>query len=70
MDDKEGTSPPDLAPLSLAIPDREVARARRQDYVYAVDLLMRKGTQTVAVGFRDELSGTTAFVRRPIRVGV
>ncbi len=70
MDDEEGTSPPDLAPLSLSIPDRDLATARLQNYVYAVDLLMRKGLQTVAVGFRDELSGTTSFVRKPVPIGL
>jgi VWFA-related protein len=68
--DGGGTSSPSQTPLPISIPDDAVEVARQQDYVYEVELLMRRGFHVVAVGVRDDIAGDTSFVRHPVRVGI
>jgi len=65
MDDR-GTSPVQQVPIPISIPADEIDRARKQQYVYTVTLLMRAGQQKVAVGVRDDLASETAFLSRRI----
>jgi VWFA-related protein len=70
IDDEGATSPPEVTPLPLEIPNAHVEELRRsQDVVYTAALRMRKGLHQVAVGIRDDLSGETAVVRQTVRVG-
>jgi len=66
--DASGTSPPSLESLTLTIPDRDMPMALEKHYVYAVQLLMRPGVQTVAVTLQDQLSGERSTVRRTVRL--
>jgi VWFA-related protein len=63
------TSDVQQVPLSIAIPEAEVAAASQKFYTYTVSLLMRGGEQKVAVGARDDLAGQDSYVSRIVRVG-
>lgn len=67
--DEKGESPIQQMPVPISIPADELDRARRQDYVYTVTLLMRRGDQRVAIGVRDDLAGESSFVSRRVLVG-
>jgi VWFA-related protein len=68
--DEEGRlSPVQQEQVPIEIPESELGVARGKYYVYASDLLMRPGEQTVAVGVRDDLSGESSYVRRSLRAG-
>ncbi len=69
MDSDGGKSPVEEASVPISIPAKQLDPEGRQQYVYSVELLMRKGGHEVAVGMRDDLAGSTSFVRRRIRVG-
>ncbi|MEM7051797.1 MAG: VWA domain-containing protein [Acidobacteriota bacterium] len=64
-----GTSVPEQKPIPLVIPAAEFERAQQQHITYEAELLMRAGSQEVAVGLRDEFSGKTSFIRRVVQVG-
>lgn len=69
--DEEGRiSPLHQASIPILIPSAEIERARTQDFIYDIELLMRPGIQRVAVGVRDDLAGDYAFIRRTVRIGV
>jgi VWFA-related protein len=63
------TSDVQQVPLSIAIPEAEVAAASQKFYTYSLSLLMRGGEQKVAVGARDDLAGQDSYVARVVRVG-
>lgn len=69
IDTDGGLSPVEQTPIPIAIPDSEIEQARTQFYTYAVELMMRRGYQKVAVGVRDEFAGENSFVRQPVRIG-
>ena len=62
-------SPVDQKEFPVAIPDADVETARRQHYVYAVELRMRPGDHMIAVGVHDDYSGETSFIRQSVRTG-
>ncbi|MCP4655551.1 MAG: VWA domain-containing protein [bacterium] len=65
-----GMSPVEQTPIPISIPDSEIGTARTQFYTYAVELMMRRGYQKVAIGVRDEFAGENSFVRQPVRIGI
>ncbi|MDH3744682.1 MAG: VWA domain-containing protein [Acidobacteriota bacterium] len=69
IDEKGRLSPVDLQTVPVNIPKADIAQAIGQDYVYAVELVMRAGAQEVAVGVHDEISSKTSYVRKRLRVG-
>jgi VWFA-related protein len=69
IDERGRLSAIEQTSVPINIPDEDIATARQQHFVYAAELLMRTGGQTVAVGVRDDFSGASSFVRQPVRVG-
>jgi VWFA-related protein len=69
IDEKGRLSTIEQTSVPITIPDQDIADARQQHFVYAAELLMRSGGQTVAVGVRDDFSGASSYVRQPVRVG-
>ena len=63
------TSDVQQAPLPISIPSEDVARIGNKYYTYSVSLLMRNGSQKVAVGLRDEVASQESFVTGGLRVG-
>ena len=63
------TSPVQQATLPVSIPAADIERARGEDWVYRVELLMRGGPHLVAVGVRDELASSESFVSGNVVVG-
>ncbi len=59
----------DQTPVPIEIPDAGIEDAKKQFYVYAAELLMRRGAQKVAVGVRDEFGGESSFIRRAVVIG-
>jgi hypothetical protein len=54
--------------VPLNIPRKEVLRAMGQFYVYTLTLNLPPGEQRVALGVRDEISSTTSYLSRGIKV--
>ncbi len=69
VDDQGRLSPLHQQQVPIEVPDGEVAEARRHDFIYEVELLMRGGQQFVGVGVRDDFAGGASFVRRPVEIG-
>ena len=69
MDREGGTSEVGNSPVAIQIPAVEVEEAAKKYYAYSLTLVMRKGEQRVAIGVRDDLAGTTAFVSKSLMVG-
>ncbi len=69
MDDDGGQSDVQEAELPISIPNADVEKAKAQQFLYTVSLLMRGGPHRVAVGMRDQVGATTAFVTATVRVG-
>lgn len=69
--DQEGdVSPVQQQPaVDITIPDAQVEEARRSYYSYALSLLVRPGSQRIAVGVRDEFSNEISYVIEGVRVG-
>jgi VWFA-related protein len=63
------TSPVQQATMPVSIPADAIERARGEDWVYRIELLMRGGPHLVAVGVRDELASSESFVSRSVVVG-
>lgn len=63
------TSDVQQVPLPISIPEAEIAMATKKSYVYTMSLLMRGGSQRVAVGVRDDLAGQDSYIAREVRVG-
>lgn len=68
IDGDSNTSPVQQIDLPIRIPAAEIEAALKQEYTYTVSLLMRGGSQKVAVGLRDEIAGANSFVSRTVRV--
>lgn len=62
LDEEGGTSPVQVAPITIQIPMADLDKAKAQGWGYELTLLMRQGRQKVAVGLRDDLGGTSSFV--------
>jgi hypothetical protein len=70
---------PVQVPIQVPMPAAGQGRAREQaqgqgpgknqDYVYEVEIPMHDGRHEVAVAVRDELAGTTSFLRRTVTAG-
>lgn len=69
MDEEGGMSPVQQAQVPIRIPSQEVDEARQKYYVYALDLLMRRGGHKVAVGLRDDIGSVSSFISRNFHVG-
>lgn len=68
-DSNGGTAPVQEVPVPIDIPMAEFERAQQQYYQYEISLLMRRGSQVVAVGVRDEIGAGSSFISRGITVG-
>lgn len=68
LDEEGGTSPVQVAPITIQIPTADLDKAKAQGWGYELTLLMRQGRQKVAVGLRDDLGGTSSFVSGGILV--
>jgi len=68
-DDDGAVSPVTVTPLDLAIPDAEIDTAREKNYVFAVELRMKRGIHRLAIGVHDDLAGETSFVGGAVDVG-
>lgn len=55
--------------VPLNIPQTEVLHALGQYYVYNLTLQLKEGEQRVAIGVRDEVTGTASFLAQKLRVG-
>ena len=69
MDEDGETSEVGYAPVAIRIQPDQVEETSKKYYAYSLTLVMRKGEQRVAVGVRDDLAGTTAFLSKSLRVG-
>jgi len=69
LDSNGGTSDVQQAPVPISIPKADVAAAQGKFYVYSVTLLMRGGSQRVAVGVRDDFAAQASFLSRGLDVG-
>jgi hypothetical protein len=58
----------DEKPYPLSVPTDRLAALGDQEIGYAVTLLIRPGSSTVAVGIWDEVSGSESFVRQSVQV--
>ncbi len=69
IDDEGRISPLHQASVPILVPAADLDRAKTQDFIYEVELLMRRGIQGVAVGVYDDFAGDSAFIRQTVRVG-
>ncbi|MGE0640990.1 MAG: VWA domain-containing protein [Thermoanaerobaculia bacterium] len=69
MDSDGGMSPVQESLVPISIPQAEVEQAVKQVYVYTLSMVMRKGSQKLAVGVRDEVGAAQAFTVRSLNVG-
>jgi VWFA-related protein len=69
LDDRGRSSPVQQMMVPISIPNDEIDFAKTQEYVYTVTLLMRAGSQRVAVGVRDEISAEETFLNRQVLLG-
>lgn len=67
--DDNGTSEPHSEIYPLEIPADAIEDARDRSLGWGVQLQVRPGTPTVAVGVWDEVAGTESFVLEQVRVG-
>jgi len=65
-----GTAEVSEVPVPISIPTAEFETAQSKHYQYEMTLLMKRGSQVVAVGLRDELSSNASFVARGVTVGL
>ncbi|MDH3255748.1 MAG: VWA domain-containing protein [Acidobacteriota bacterium] len=70
IDEEGAISPLHQQSVPITIPSADLETALRQSFIYEVELRMKSGLQAVAVGVRDDLSGSSSFIRRTVRVGV
>ena len=69
MDTDGGVSDVQQSPVPISVPKAEVAAAQGKQFVYSVTLLMRGGTQRVAIGVRDDFGAQASFLSRGVTVG-
>lgn len=64
--DEDGrTTPVREAPVPVRVPEEGLGR----EFVYEVEMALRDGDHQVAVAVRDELAGTTSYLRGEVRAG-
>jgi VWFA-related protein len=68
-DEDDKLSDVQQVPLEIAFPSDQLSRTEGGDYVQTLSLTMEPGYQDVAVGVRDLMGGTQAFIRQGVRVG-
>lgn len=68
LDDKGRMADVQEIPLDIRVPSQHLESARQQVYSYQVDLQMRRGSQRIAIGVRDELGAVESFVSKSIDV--
>lgn len=68
LDAQGGVSDVQSAGLPIRVSQDEIGQVSERDFVYTVTLLMRKGSQKVAVGVRDEIAGNNSFVTGTVYV--
>jgi VWFA-related protein len=69
MDTEGGVSDVQQSPVPISVPKAEVAAAQGKQFVYSVTLLMRGGSQRVAIGVRDDFGAQASFLSRGVTVG-
>lgn len=69
MDEDGRVVPTNRPPVSVRIPAQDFEQAKKQYYVYELQLAMQPGMHQVSVGVRDELSARSSHVREVIHVG-
>ena len=69
MDTDGGMSEVQEAVVPFSIPEADVEQALKQVYVYTLSMVMRKGSQKLAVGVRDEIGANQSFTVRSMNVG-
>jgi VWFA-related protein len=62
-------SPMRQIPVPIHIPRKEVLTALGQFYLYTLTLQLQPGEQRIAVGVRDDLASTAAYLSRSVTVG-
>ena len=62
-------SPMRQIPVPIHIPRKEVLTALGQFYVYTLTLQLQPGEQRIAVGVRDDLAATAAYLSHSVTVG-
>ncbi|NJL28920.1 MAG: VWA domain-containing protein [Thermoanaerobaculia bacterium] len=68
-DTEGGVAPVQEVAVPIDIPAAELERAQSQFYQYRMQLLMRTGSQVVAIGVRDDLAAVTSVIARGLTVG-
>ena len=68
-DTSDGTSPVRQVPVEFNLSEEQFEVAGRQGVPYRLDLQLEPGYNDFAVGIRDELGATIAYLRQGIRVG-
>ena len=69
MDQKGGISEVQESRVPIEIPTAQIADATTKNWVYSVQLLMRRGPQKLAVGVRDDVAAASSFAVRTLHVG-
>lgn len=69
QDEEDGVTDPYDEEIPVSIPGPAFAEARNQDVGWGVNLRLREGLPTIAVGVWDELSGEESYVHKEVRVG-
>ena len=57
------------SPVPISVLKADVATAQGKQFVYSVTLLMRGGSQRVAIGVRDDFGAQASFLSRELTVG-
>ncbi|REJ73886.1 MAG: VWA domain-containing protein [Acidobacteria bacterium] len=68
-DEDDKLSDVQQVPLDIAFPSDQIDRTEGTEYVQTLSLTMEPGYQDVAVGVRDLLGGSKAFIRQGVFVG-
>lgn len=69
MDDEGETSPVQMVPVPVEVPEADIEVARTKYYVYSAGLQIRPGRQKIAVGVRDDVAGRQTYLSRSKVVG-
>jgi VWFA-related protein len=68
MDDRGWVSEVQRTALPISIAQADLENALKNDFVYTVPVLLRRGEQKVAVGIRDEIAANNSFVTGTVQV--
>ena len=69
IDDKGKTTSVREKPVPVVVKTVDLETAKEKYWTYVLKLVMEKGDQRVAVGFRDDLSAQASFLSRVVSVG-